>query len=313
MSADTPANKSGSAARLAGAVLWMLWGAGLLGCTRSTIPIGALDATRAAAGAASEAQPTFVLVPATLDISTERTYAVFDIPADDRLPVRQPAGISGTIVGWLEADERGLHLTGASTRLGTSAWVEVVRPSGGKGWVRAANLTETVAPQVFCADPAVPELMSDFQKAILTRDGDKLRALTYPERGILLRAAWRNPEVLVQESLVSTLFASQTPYDWGNQPESELAIRGVFGEVMYPTLEDVLSHSPTTSCDTLIIGKTIQPVAWPDEYQNLNFYAFFRPTPNPVNALEWRGVAAGIEYVGGKPYLAVLVLLRAEL
>jgi hypothetical protein len=301
------------AARLGGAVPWIFVAVVLLGCTRSTIPIGALDATRVASAATSEAQPTFVLVPATLDISTERSYAVFDIPANEQLPVRQPAGISGTIVGWLAADERGLHLTGASTRLGTSAWVEVLRPSGGKGWVRAANLTETVAPQVFCADPSVPDLVAKFQTAILTRNGAMLKDLTYPERGILLRAAWRNPEVLVQELQVSTLFISQNAFEWGDQPENKLPIRGAFGDVMLPTLEDALSHSPSTSCDTLQIGKTIQPVAWPDEYQNLNFYAFFRPAPNPVNALEWRGVAAGIEYVGGKPYLAVIVLLRAEL
>lgn len=293
---------------------WLSLSLWLVACRQSMVPLP--TATRESAtlaptaGATAEAtatpQPTSVT-------STEYIYAVVWVPSDDPLPVRQPAGISSMAVDQLAADQRGLGVTGKLTRLGSSTWVEIFRPQGSTGWVNGWNLTEDVAPGAFCADPRVADLANRFILAVQSRNGVQLAQLASPKRGLIVRHDWWNPEVQFDLATISTLFQDPAALNWGVNRDSEQAITGSFREVILPSLDDVFSVAPEMQCNSLGVGNTAQEAEWPSEFTNLNFLSFHRPAPQPGNALNWRTWALGIEYVEGRPYLAIAIQYRGEI
>lgn len=240
-------------------------------------------------------------------------YAVAWVHEDEPLAVRQPAGITSMTVTTLASDQRDITVTGNTTQMGSSTWVEINLPEGGKGWINGWNLTEDVPRSSFCDDPRVPELANQFIVAIKDGDGGKLAQLTSPKRGLIIRHDWWNPEVRVGFSSVPGLFLDPSPVTWGVNRDSELTIEGTFRDVILPQLEDVLSIAPELSCNELGAGSTAQDAIWPSEYSNMNYISFYRPAPDPGSQLNWRSWALGIEYIDGEPYLAVLVQYRGEI
>ncbi len=282
-------------------------------CTRTGVPI-----TSTPLG--TQAQPERTLAPLgspTAQVSpgpsAQFVYAVAWTPADGLLPVRQPAGISGTVVEQLPADQRGLRLTGKSTLLGSSLWVEIERPSGGTGWVNASNLTEDVSPERFCNDPQVAALLDRFREAVTAGDGHALVEIVDPRRGLGVRHDWWNIEVAFPVSVVADLFDSSVEVDWGMPRNSLAPIHGSFRELVAPDLQRVFQAQSQTACDRLLLGESAQPAAWPAEYANLNYHVFYDPAPTPAPRFNWRAWAVGIEYVDGRPYLALLVPYRGEI
>jgi hypothetical protein len=246
-------------------------------------------------------------------ISAGLVYAVAWVPGSETLAVRQPAGTSGSKIDELSSDQQGIQLTGNSTLLGSSLWVEILRPGGGSGWVNSWNLTEAVSASDFCADPRVEVLVGQVETALRTRDGAALAELVNPRRGLVVRVDWWNPDVVVPYPTVSDLLTSPTVIEWGIEQESDNPVEGTFRDTILPALDDVLEAEPTISCNSLNAGRTARSVQWPDELTNINFYSFYRPPNVPGNELSWRTWAMGIEYVGGKPYLSLLVQYRAEI
>ncbi len=240
-------------------------------------------------------------------------YSVAWVPELEPLVVRQPAGITSMAVTNLAFDQRGLTVTGNTTQMGSSTWVEINLPEGGKGWVKDWNLTEDVLGSSFCADPRIPELANQFILAIKARDGGKLSDLASPKRGLIIRHDWWNPEVNVGFSSVPSLFLDPSPLAWGVNRDSELAIEGTFREVILPQLEDVFSVAPEFHCGELGLGSTAQDAIWPSDYSNMNYISFHRAAPDPGSQLNWRTWALGIEYIGGEPYLALLIQYRGEI
>lgn len=240
-------------------------------------------------------------------------FAVLWVPAGETLPIRQPAGISSSIVEEFSQDQRDISLTGKTSNMGSSVWVEVLRPSGSTGWVNGWNLTETVDAGEFCEDQRVIDLLNDFQASILNRDGEALRPLVGDQRGLVIRHDWWNPNVILESRFVPALYTSPNEIVWGIRAGSETNIEGAFREVILPQLEDVFSSSPEVRCNDLIAGSSGQLVRWPSELRNLNFYSFHRPAPEDGSNYDWRTWAVGVEYVDGRPYLAVLIQFRGEI
>ncbi|HEY4665807.1 MAG TPA: hypothetical protein VIH26_00760 [Anaerolineales bacterium] len=289
------------------AALWV--GLALAACRSSLVEFGIQPAPGTATAnpvpaASNEARSPTAEAPADL------RYAV--VWVGQGLAVRQPAGITSSEVALLPADQRGIGVTGQSTFLGSSTWLEIFLPEGGTGWVNGYNLTEDVSPEAFCQDPRPIDLANRFILALQGESGLELAQLASPKRGLIIRHDWWNPEVIAELGSLPLLFQDSTELNWGISRDSGIPIIGSFAEVILPQLLDVFPIAPSFSCNRIATGNTAEEVAWPAEYTNLNFISFHRAAPSP-SSLNWRSWALGIEYVNGSPYLAVLVQYRGEI
>ena len=277
-------------------------------CTRSAVPYpgAVLPSTLTAAAVVTRAPRP----PYSGQLASEIPYAVIGIHQDDLLTVRPVAGVEGAASGTLGFDQRDIAVTGQQTALGSSIWVEVVRNDGGTGWVNIQNLTEEAAASAFCADPRVLQVLDAVTKAVASRDGKALSALTSPRRGLRIRMDWRGPEVAYTPDEVRTLMQAPTAVDWGPNP-SGAKVEGSFKQVVLPLLDQVLGPQSVLTCDVLGTGSVLREVRWPSEYANLNYYSFYRPAEGGGSEFSWITWAVGVEYVQGQPYLAALVLIRA--
>lgn len=295
------------------AVPWILLALALTltGCTRTVIPLTFV--TRTPSGPTRTPVPTPAPTPIMIGGDpTGHRYAVVWVPADGELVVQQPAGAPGQRVGAVRPDQREITLTGNSTLLGSSLWVEIVAP-GTAGWVNSWYLTEDVSPAAFCADPQVISLLENLRAAVVARDGRALAAAASPRRGLVIRHDWWNPEVIVPPQDLAGIYSSGTSFHWGVADTASSPVEGPFSEVVAPLLEDVFGGETEVTCNSLRTGTTSREVRWPGEYTNLNFYALYRPALEPGSQLTWHTWAVGVEYVDGLPWVAVLVHYRAEI
>jgi hypothetical protein len=235
--------------------------------------------------------------------------AVFGIPQGGSLTIRQAAGVAGGDLGRIDFDRRGLLLTGNATRLGSSTWVEILRPEGGTGWVSSANLTQDVPAEAFCSDPRVPPLIEELRANLAARDSAGLQALVNPRRGLTLRYDWWNPEIAFPPSQLSELLTSDDSRDWGHLL-SGTPIRGSFKQVALPRLDEVTGEGAATACNEILIGPVVREARWPAEYTNLNYYTLFRPAERIGGEYSWSAWLVGIEYLDNQPYVSHLVQLR---
>lgn len=283
--------------------------AGISACTRAAVPLTPTSAPATPTGEVLEAEGTDNQLPSEL----AGQYAVVWVPADEKLKLRKPAGISGSVVAEIAYDQRGIQRTSKETRLGSSTWVEIATPAGWTGWVQAWNLTEDIPGDIFCEDVRAVRIVEAFGNAVRSSDGDALARLVNPVRGLTLRYEWWNPDIVIPSTSIANVFTDLTEYQWGTLSGSEIPIVGSFHDVILPLLEDVLEGSPQVSCNVLTAGTTSRRMSWPEEFSNINFYTFHRPTPAGGNRYDWRTWALGIEYVGGSPYLSLLIQYRGDI
>ncbi len=250
--------------------------------------------------------------PTYVPFTAGGTYSVMLVPDDEFLAIRNPAGAAGSEVASLEFDDRGLLLTGNSTALGSSTWIEVELAGGQTGWVNAANLTESVSREVFCADVRSIELLNTVLQAFSNEDGALLAQVTNPRRGLLIRNEWWNDAVEFSPGGIAGLFSDRTVYEWGEQAGGRFQVSGTFSDIVAARVEEVVSQQPEVSCGELQSGVSSIPPAWPSAYTNLNFYSIFKPAPASGNPYNWRAWAFGMEYVQGVPYLTVLVHFHGD-
>jgi hypothetical protein len=95
--------------------------------------------------------------------------------------------------------------------------------------------------------------------------------------------------------------------------DSGIETIGTFADVILPKLDDVFLDQSEILCNELRWGNTSGEVQWPDEFQNLNFYSFYRPAPEDGIPFDWRTWAIGVEYIGGQPFITVLIHYSSEL
>ncbi len=299
-----------SAFRLCLPVAGLALSVGLAACGRSMVPMSP-SGTQYAGPADSERNAQ--TAEARRPIAESGAYMVVWAPPDGLLPVREPAGTQGAVVDSLRRDQRGIRLTGRTTQLGSSHWVEIVRPDGGTGWVNEWNLTPDVSAAEFCADDRVTGLIARLRSAVSTEDGQSLAELISSRHGLVIRLDWWNPEVVYSRGSVPQLFHSPEAFDWGTARDTGTSIRGSFPTVVLPALQSGLGEEAVgVRCDALATGETGRPTRWPREYANLNFYSVYTPA-SPVARFSWRTWAIGFEYVDGAPYVTVLVQYRAEI
>ena len=282
-------------------------------CRQSVVPVPSATSPQA-----TESEPPPTNAPVTEPQATtaslvQVSYALAWVVEGEPLAVRQPAGITSMAVASLASDQRGLTVTGKTTQMGSSTWVEINLPEGGKGWINGWNLTEDVRGSFFCEDARIPELVNQFIVAVQERDGGKISQLVSPKRGLIIRHDWWNPEINVGFSSVAGLFLDPASMRWGVNRDSELEIDGTFREVILPQLEDVFSIAPELHCNEIGAGNTGLDAIWPSEYSNMNYISFYRAAPEPGSQLNWRTWALGIEYLDGLPYLVLLVQYRGEI
>jgi hypothetical protein len=275
-------------------------------CTRETIPI--------LPQAQNEIVPTEPPPAATLLGSYQQAedYSVVWIPADEALKIHNPAGIAGTVIGELSHDQSGIKLAGGSTSLGSSVWVEIQSQDGITGWVNEWNLTETVRSDEFCADARIPGVLSQIIQAIEARDGQKLSEYVNPDRGLIIRHDWWNPEVIISYDEVPGLFEDRTEREWGVMSGGDFPIEGSFDELIRPLILETVSVSDPV-CNQLPTGTSSRTAIWPGEYTTLNYSSFYRPVPENGNPFNWRTWTFTFEYVGGRPYLTVLVQFQGDI
>lgn len=281
---------------------------GLAACTRTSVPVGS---TPGLAVPEAPLSPLTTGIPFGFGQPTEIIYAVAWVGEGEELALRDPAGISGTVLTSFQPDKVGVQLTGNATFLGSSLWVQVESPAGA-GWVNSWNLTEYIAPNDFCNDPRVVPLMQAFIQAVISQDGAALQAVANPKRGLVLRYDWWNPEVVIDYQALPGLFADRTVHEWGARDSMGSPIEGTFSEVILPPLAQVLQGAPTVTCGSLITGSTARPARWPSEYVNLNYYAFYRRDATSETGFNWRAWALGFEYLEGQPFLTLVVQYRGE-
>lgn len=279
----------------------------LAACTRTSVPLFTPEPPATVASEPTAAGP----LPAPIDPDPD-DYAVVWIDEGQLLSIRETAGISSPEVIRLSTESGPLHLTGESTMLGSSRWVEVSTMTGRQGWVPFFNLTERVPADAFCGDPRPPELMEAFLSSIENGDSDALVSTLSPRRGLIIRHDPWNPEVRIPLDQVAGIFVDPESYDWGTRFGSQTAIRGSFSDVIVPALLDVFSAQTTRACNQVVVGRTAEPVAWPAPYANLNFYSVHRPASRGGNPFNWRSWLFGFEYVNGEPYIAVLLEIRPQ-
>ena len=261
--------------------------------------------------------PPTPTAPATPETKLAGLYAVVMLGEGDLLNVRAGPGTENVVLETLGPEIRDLQPTGKVEKAGDVTWVEIQRPSGTPGWVSRAFLTEQVEPQAFCDDERVGKLIDDFVMAVKNQDGEALSRLVSPVQGLTIQHNWWNPAVRLDSlEAIRNLFFSTTDFDWGTADGSGLPLVGPFKEKILPLLQDVINTEYTRHCNILesgtSAGGTTGTLTWPMEYTNLNYMALFRAAP-AGEEMNWRTWAVGIDYVGGVPYIAVIVQYAWEI
>jgi hypothetical protein len=247
----------------------------------------------------------------TLPPASTGPYAVILVAPGDSLNIRQGPGVDSTIIDRLPPNAAGFSSTGRQTPIGDQRWMEIVRAAGGTGWVNAAYLTEYITPANFCADARLTTLLAVFDQALNNKDGQALASLVSPTHGLRLTYLRTGHTAEYSPAEARWLFESTYVMDWGIHPASGMDIKGTFHETVLPDLLDVMNSAYTTACDAPDLGGGNYTYQWPDIYRNINYLALQKPG-TPGVELDWRTWLAGIEYVGGKPYLFSLVHLFWE-
>jgi len=293
-----------------GLLVWVALAVGCLfgACTRALVPIGIPAAPQTVTAIAESTLDAGGILP-----EGNASFSVFGVPPNGRLMVREPAGISGTVVAELPADLRDIGLTGQATPLGSSIWVEITAPSGTSGWINLWNLTEDIESQAFCQDPRVPALIDTFFAALRDRSGDSLAETISPRRGLVLRHDWWNDEIVIPPPEVPELMQRVDVIAWGVQRGSGAPIVGSFRDRLLPELDALLVGESKQACNQLLAADSGIPAEWPGEYARMNYLSFHLPAPDPGPRFNWRSWAVGVEYVDGVPYVAILIRYQGDL
>lgn len=252
--------------------------------------------------------PTVTPEPA----AEESGYRVAFVADDDTLNVRNQPNTNADIVARLSPDAGGIEVIddeGQTFR--GSVWLPI-ETAEGEGWVNSRFLTESVSREAFCADPAVSELISQFERAVAEQDGRALRGLIHPDRGLRLRLNWWNEEVVVAWDDAQGLFRAQQRYDWGTEEGSGEAIRGSFRDVVLPRLERDLLGASEWGCDEGLFGGTAGLTVLPEGYDAVRYFSVHRPAP-AEQEFDWGTWLIGVERWEGNYYLSYLVHYRWEI
>ncbi len=273
----------------------------------STGPASTISPTaETAQSSAAETEPTGSESTQEVSVPVEAgRYAVIGVTEDDVLNIRSGAGLDHDVIGRFDAVEDNVRTTGQTDTVDDELWLEVENPSGGEGWVNALYLTEYVSADDFCSDQRVNDLFDDLTQEVNEENGDLLKSLVSPRHGLELFYYRYGPSANYTPDEASWVFSSTYDVNWGAGP-SGIDEVGTFSEVPLPSLQEVLNDEDIEFHCNDADSATMYVEPWPVEFQNANFYALYKP-PTPDVDLDWMVWLAGVEYVGGEPYLFALI------
>lgn len=251
--------------------------------------------------------PTAVATP----LAQNGLYRVVFVTADDVLNVRSGPGANNPITGTLPPGTTGIRITGSGQVVAGSTWVPVVAGNVA-GWVNSRFLTLEIAPENFCQDEAVQEVLETLKTAVTRQDGAQLAQLVHPERGLRIHHAWWNPAVHLNRNEVSTIFTTATRYNWGVEDGSGFDLTGPFNQQILPLLQQDLLPATEQACNDILHGATAGLIQLPDGYQRMNFYSLFRPADDTIE-FDWGTWVVGIEQWQGTYYISYLVHYAYEI
>jgi hypothetical protein len=285
----------------------------LSGCSRGDVPLPTFLVAETSM-IPTEMEPAQTATPLGSEkYPLQVEYAAVWASKEEGLSVRNQAGISATVAEVLPWDSRQIFLTGNRSLLGSSMWLEIRTENNIKGWVSAWNLTENISSNQFCNDSQARTVLEGFIQAMQDPEHARLKEFISPNRGLSIRLNWYSPDVTYSMDDVVSIFTDVREIDWGTMADSGLKITGSFEKVVQPKLEDIFTDLPEALCNELEWGSTAGTVLWPNELENLNFYAFYQPSKEGGNPLDWRTWAIGIEYVNHQPFITILIHYSSEL
>jgi hypothetical protein len=219
--------------------------------------------------------------------------------SDDVLNIRSNAGVQNPKVGELAPQASDVRITGRGRMVEPSLWVPITA-AGRSGWVNSRFLTGQVSRDDFCQDARVDAILDAIKLAVENRDGEILASLIHPARGLRLRHHSSGEEVKLDADESAGFFTASESLDWGD------GVRGSIPNVIVPLLDKDLVSSTESACGNVIGGGT-GGHQLPFEYQPVNVYSFYRPSPDTASGSEWGSWAIGIEFWEGLPYVGFLV------
>jgi hypothetical protein len=289
---------------------------GLLSCTATqaevlptAVPLAIIDESPRGGSALPTAvvtveEPVVTSVPTAVSPNTTAptTYQVAFVESNDVLNVRSGPGVDYGIVGELAPDADNVALTGLRQFVDGSTWVSIQAGSVA-GWVNSRFLAERAAG--FCDDAAVVALLGELETAVSNHDSNHFSRLVHPERGLQIHHDWWNPKIRIEGDHLNQIFTNDVSYEWGIADGSGDAIVGSFVDIILPPLEDDFLGATQTACNDILHGGTAGYVRLPDGYEQVNYYAYYRPAGDIE--FDWGTWVVGVEQWQGQWYVSYLV------
>lgn len=154
-----------------------------------------------------------------------------------------------------------------------------------------------------CTDSQVTTLINALKSAMLHADGEVLRSIVHPSRGMDVRYFRDGNVVHYTAEQAKFLFETTFEADWGAEPGSGMEKTGSFHDVVVPKLVDLFNKTYSLHCNELKHGGATYEVQWP--YDG-DFYAIYYAGSEQYGNMDWNTWAVGIDYVNGKPFLYAL-------
>jgi hypothetical protein len=209
----------------------------------------------------------------------------------------------GTVIG----------LSGSSTTVGSSTWVEIVTPAG-DGWVNAHFLGEVVADSAFADDARVLALLNEMAN-IVSAEGDLSQVAS--RRGLYI---WHHdgPVRFSASELVDAM-TDPTTYKWGSNaldmsdPDQAAEIPGrtfakAIGTSFASTWDD---PDREFQFDEPFEGGNGRPAAFaiPFQLSGFHFVSIYDSGDNPdFGGLDWTIWHVSIDYEDGEPVVVGLTI-----
>lgn len=141
------------------------------------------------------------------DAPTSEVRRIVLVADDHVLPARRAAGVDEAIVGSFTPGTV-VGLTGSTTRIGSSTWVEVFTP-GGAAWLDGHFLADVVSDSDFFDDGNLMGLINETNEIIATR-GD-LTSVT-SSRGLYI--SYNHQPTLFSPDQLATVLTNREVYRW---------------------------------------------------------------------------------------------------
>jgi hypothetical protein len=166
--------------------------------------------------------------------------------------------------------------------------------------------TATSIPPVaanVCVDPQAVAVIDSLKASMLRANGPLLSSIVSPN-GMEVRYFHNGKAIKYTSHQAQFLFETTYEANWGEHPASGLEKKGTFHDVVVPDLIRIFNTSYTLHCNEIRYGGATYPVTWP---YNKDFYSIYYAGTETNGYMDWHTWVAGIEYVGGKPYLYALI------